>query len=155
VSPLAERDGRRDDDTPPEGRESVTVLVTVMGPDFPGVNAALFAVLAEHRAEMLDVQQATIQGRITLHVSESTVHRVLAAEGLVVAGQPAREPSPRTPWPDWLEWKPDRVWAYYFTHFTRARRAVIAILDVVSRRWITTLVAAEESSTQVEGRSWN
>jgi putative transposase len=27
---------------------------------------------------------------------------------------------------------------------------VIAILDVVTRRWITTLVAAEESSTQVE-----
>jgi len=42
------------------------------------------------------------------------------------------------------------VWAYDFTHFTRARRAVIAILDVVSRRWITTLVAAQESSTQVE-----
>jgi transposase InsO family protein len=85
-----------------------------------------------------------------VHVSESTVHRVLAAEGLVVPGQPHREPTPRAPWPDWLEWKPNRVWAYDFTHFTRARRAVIAILDVVTRRWITTLVAAEESSTQVE-----
>nr|WP_243418187.1 phosphoserine phosphatase SerB [Actinomycetospora cinnamomea] len=42
------------------------VLVTVTGPDFPGVNAALFAVLAEHSAEMLDVQQATIHRRITL-----------------------------------------------------------------------------------------
>jgi len=93
-----------------------------------------------HRGSRLDL----------VHVSESTVHRVLAAEGLVVAAQPAREPTPRTPWPAWLEWKPQRVWAYDFTHFTRARRAVIAILDVVSRRWITTLVAAEESSTQVE-----
>ena len=36
------------------------------------------------------------------------------------------------------------------THFTRARRAAIAILDMVSRKWLTTLVAAEESSTQVE-----
>jgi putative transposase len=93
-----------------------------------------------HRGSRLDL----------VHVSESTVARVLAAEGLVVPGQPARDPTPRTPWPDWLEWKPNRVWAYDVTHFTRAHRAVIAILDVVSRRWITTLVAAEESSTQVE-----
>jgi putative transposase len=93
-----------------------------------------------HRGSRLDL----------VHVSESTVARVLAVEGLVVPGQPAREPTPRTPWPDWLEWKPNRVWAYDFTHFSRARRAVIAILDVVTRRWITTLVAAEESSTQVE-----
>jgi phosphoserine phosphatase len=42
------------------------VLVTVTGPDFPGVNAALFSVLAEHEAAMLDVQQATIHHRITL-----------------------------------------------------------------------------------------
>ncbi|WP_423717114.1 phosphoserine phosphatase SerB [Actinomycetospora cinnamomea] len=48
------------------GAEPVPVLVTVTGPDFPGVNAALFAVLAEHSAEMLDVQQATIHRRITL-----------------------------------------------------------------------------------------
>jgi len=46
--------------------ESDPVLVTVTGPDFPGVNAALFAVLADHHAEMLDVQQATIHRRITL-----------------------------------------------------------------------------------------
>jgi len=48
------------------GSDPVPVLVTVTGPDFPGVNAALFAVLAEHEAAMLDVQQATIHHRITL-----------------------------------------------------------------------------------------
>src|SRR3974377_874861 len=32
----------------------------------------------------------------------------------------------------------------------RARRASIAILDVVSRKWLATLTSAEESSTQVE-----
>jgi putative transposase len=85
-----------------------------------------------------------------VHVSESTVRRVLAAEDLILPGQPARAPIPRTPWPDWLEWKPNRVWAYDFTHFTRARRAALAIIDVVSRKWITTLVCAEESSVQVE-----
>jgi putative transposase len=85
-----------------------------------------------------------------VHVSESSVRRVLAAEGLALPGNPAREPAPRSPWPDWLEWKPGRVWAYDFTHFPRARRAAVAILDVVSRKWITTVVSAEESSTQVE-----
>jgi phosphoserine phosphatase len=48
------------------GQTSDPVLITVTGPDFPGVNAALFTVLADHHAEMLDVQQATIQRRITL-----------------------------------------------------------------------------------------
>lgn len=87
-------------------------------------------------------------GRV--HVSESTVRRVLAAEGLVLPGQPPREPIPRTPWPDWLEWKPKRVFGYDFTHFTRAKVAAVAIIDIVSRKWITTVVSAEESSTQVE-----
>jgi transposase InsO family protein len=85
-----------------------------------------------------------------VHVSESTVARVLAAEGLVLEGPPPREPLPRAPWPDWLEWKPNRVWAYDFTHWTRAGRASIAILDVVSRKWLATLTSAEETSTQVE-----
>lgn len=31
-----------------------------------------------------------------------------------------------------------------------ARRAAVAILDVVSRKWIATLLCAEETSTQVE-----
>ena len=56
------------DPSPGTGADAgpVPVLVTVTGPDFPGVNAALFAVLAEHGAAMLDVQQATIHRRITL-----------------------------------------------------------------------------------------
>jgi transposase-like protein len=85
-----------------------------------------------------------------VHVSESTVLRVLAAEGLVLPGKPRRDPIPRKPWPKWLEWKPNRIWAWGFPHFTRAKRAAVAVLDVVSRTWITTLVSAEETSTQVE-----
>jgi putative transposase len=83
-----------------------------------------------------------------VHVSEPAVRRVLGEEGLVLEGPPPREPLPRAPWPDWLEWKPNRVWAYDFTHWTRARRASIAILDVVSRKWLATLTSAEETSTQ-------
>jgi transposase InsO family protein len=92
-----------------------------------------------HRGSRLDL----------VHVSESTMRRVLTAEHLVLPGNPPRDPIPRTPWPEWLEWKPNRIWAYDFTHFTRARRAAVAILDVVSRKWLATLVTAEESSTQV------
>jgi putative transposase len=37
-----------------------------------------------------------------------------------------------------------------YTHFTRADRAVVAILDIVSRKWLATVVSAEQSSTQTE-----
>ncbi len=85
-----------------------------------------------------------------VHVSESTVLRVLQQAGLTLPGAPRREPVPRTPFPDWLEWKPNRIWGYDYTHFPRARRAAVAVIDIVSRKWIATLVSAEETSTQVE-----
>jgi putative transposase len=123
----------------------------------------LHGILAWERAAILDLFEAWGEidrshrklahrgSRLGLvHVSESTVRRVLAAEGLVLPGQPPREPTARSPWPDWLEWKPNRIWAYDFTHFTGARRVALAIIDVVSRKWLTTLVSAEESSVQVE-----
>ena len=93
-----------------------------------------------HRGSRLDL----------VHVSESTVRRVLAGQGLILTGPAPREPAEKKPWPDWLEWKPNRIWAYDFTHFTRAKRAVIAVLDMVSRKWIATLCSPEETSTQVE-----
>lgn len=85
-----------------------------------------------------------------VHVAASTVRRVLAAEGLVLPGRPAREPQVRAPWPDWIQWKPQRIWCYDFTHFTRAKRVAVAVMDVVSRRWLATLVSAEETSSQIE-----
>ena len=93
-----------------------------------------------HRGSRLDL----------VHVSESTMRRVLAGQGLTVPGPPAREPAEKKPWPDWLEWKPNRIWAYDFTHLPRARRAVIAVLDMVSRKWVATVCSPEETSTQVE-----
>lgn len=86
----------------------------------------------------------------TVHVAPSTLQRVLLTRSLVLPGNPPREPIPRKPWPDWLEWAPNRIWGYDFTHFPRAKRAAIAILDIVSRKWITTVCSIEESSTQVE-----
>lgn len=88
-----------------------------------------------------------------VHVAESTVLRVLKHEGLALPGKPAREPAVRAPWPDWVTWKPNVIWCYdftHFTHFTRARRVAVAVIDVVSRKWLATLVSPEETSTQVE-----
>jgi transposase InsO family protein len=83
-------------------------------------------------------------------VSESTVLRILREEGIILPQRPVRDPAPRLPWPDWLVWQPNRLWCYDFTHFTRAKRCAIVVLEVVSRKWLATVVSAEETSTQVE-----
>lgn len=131
--------------------------------DLPPGGHPLHGLLAWERAAIIDLfgawgeidrshRKLAHRGSRTglVHVSESTVRRVLAEEGLVLEGPPPREPAPRAPWPDWLEWKPNRIWAYDFTHWSRTQRATIAILDVVSRKWLATLTSAEETSTQVE-----
>ena len=83
-------------------------------------------------------------------VAPSTFRRVLAAHGLVLPEPAARAPSAKTPWPDWLVWAPNRIWIWDVTHFTRAKRATFAIVDVVSRYWVDTLTSLEETSTQVK-----
>jgi len=45
---------------------------------------------------------------------------------------------------------PGVIFIYDFTHFRASRRCAVAVLDVVSRYWLSTVVSAEESSTQVE-----
>jgi len=44
------------------------VLVTVTGPDKPGVTSVLFAALSRHQVSLLDVEQVVIRGRLTLGV---------------------------------------------------------------------------------------
>jgi len=85
----------------------------------------------------------------TVWVSPSTFRRVLAAHGLVLPEAPPRPRSEKRPWPDWLIWEPNHIWAWDVTHFTTAKRCVFAIIDLVSRKWIATLVSVEETSTQV------
>jgi len=94
-----------------------------------------------HRGSRLDI----------VHVSESTVWRVLVAAGVILPAAPAREPRVKTPWPAWAELVPGVIWIYDFTHFAGLSGwCAIAVLDVVSRKWLSTVVSAEESSTQVE-----
>lgn len=83
-------------------------------------------------------------------VSPSTFLRVLDAYGLKLPEGPPPARRDKTPWPDWLVWEPNRIWIWDVTHFTRAKRAVFAIMDMVSRKWIATLVSPEETSTQVQ-----
>jgi putative transposase len=87
-----------------------------------------------------------------VYVSESTFYRVLLAHGVILPGPPRREPVAPKPWPDWVEYRPNQVWGWDATHFPRAKRIALAIIDLVSRKWIATLVTAEESSTPGAGR---
>lgn len=82
-------------------------------------------------------------------VSESTVLRVLAAHGKVLPQRPRPASTVKKPWPEWVQLRPRQVWGYDVTHFPRAKRAVIAIIDLVSRKWIDDLVTVEESSVEV------
>lgn len=93
-----------------------------------------------HRGSRLDV----------VHVSESTLLRVLIAAGIVLPARGGREPRPARAWPDWAELVPGVIWIYDFTHFRASKWCAVAVLDVVSRYWLSTVVSAEETSTQVE-----
>ncbi|VFA98981.1 phosphoserine phosphatase SerB [Nocardia cyriacigeorgica] len=45
-----------------------TVLVTVTGPDRPGVTSVLLTAMSRHQVSLLDVEQVVIRGRLTLGV---------------------------------------------------------------------------------------
>ncbi|OLF17528.1 phosphoserine phosphatase SerB [Actinophytocola xanthii] len=53
---------------------STPVLITVTGPDKPGVSSVLFAVLSRHGVDILDVEQVTIRGQLVLGVLVGTDH---------------------------------------------------------------------------------
>ena len=43
-----------------------------------------------------------------------------------------------------MEYRPCQVWGHDFTAFRRAGRDVLAILDLVSRKWVTTVVVVHQ-----------
>ena len=85
-------------------------------------------------------------------VSPSTVDRVLARHGLNLAGEPRPPKSAKKPWPDWVQWSPNQLWCWDGSQFEQCRAAkyAYAIVDIVSRKWIATLLAAEPTSVQVK-----
>jgi putative transposase len=83
-------------------------------------------------------------------VSPSTVRRVLFLADKHFRPLPRPGKSKRRPFPEWADYTPNSIWIYDTTHFTRAGMAVLIVEDLVSRKWITEVVSAEETSTQVE-----
>jgi putative transposase len=83
-------------------------------------------------------------------VSPSSVQRILDAHGLCLRPGPRPARTVRAPFPEWADYRPGSIWIYDTTHFTRAKMAVTAIEDLVSRKWLGEIVSAEETSTQVQ-----
>ena len=50
----------------PAGAPRAAVLLTVTGPDRPGVTSVLFTALTRHGVDLLDVEQVVVRGHLTL-----------------------------------------------------------------------------------------
>ena len=83
-------------------------------------------------------------------VSPSSVLRVLLEHGRALPYRPPRPRSVALPWPDWVDYRPNQVWGYDLTAFPAAGTQALAIVDLVSRRWIDTLLCPEATSTQIQ-----
>jgi putative transposase len=84
-----------------------------------------------------------------VYVAPSTVLRVAESADVVLPGEPSRPARPAPALPE-IPWEPNRIWMWDATHFTRCKRHVYAIVDVVSRYWIGWLSSSEQSVTQVQ-----
>jgi transposase InsO family protein len=83
-------------------------------------------------------------------VSPATVLRVLLAHGRRLPCRPPRARSEAKPWPDWVDYRPLQVWGYDFSAFPAAGISALAILDLVSRKWIDTMLCPEATHVQVQ-----
>ena len=83
-------------------------------------------------------------------VSPSTVLRVLLEHGRRLPYRPPRPKQIKRPWPEWVDYRPCQVWGYDFSEFPRARTSALAILDLVSRKWIETMLCPEATDVQVQ-----
>ena len=70
-----------------------TILLTLTGPDRPGVSTALFDCLSAFALEVVDVEQLVVRGRLVLSalVTRPEKHEGLSGRGKVSAapGSPA------------------------------------------------------------------
>lgn len=133
-------------------------------PPGPVPGDAVHALLDWERDAILEVakvwEQVDLSHRKLAHrgsylgrvfVAESTVLRVLTAAGMHLPGLLPRPPRTRTPWPQWAELVPGVIYIYDFTHFAGLKGwCAIAVVDVVSRYWLSTVLAPEETWVQVE-----
>lgn len=80
----------------------------------------------------------------------STVRRVLNDHDLRFRHPPRPAASKRRPFPDWASYTPNSIWIFDTTHFTAAGVGALFVEDLVSRKWVTTVVSSEETHTQVQ-----
>jgi transposase InsO family protein len=131
--------------------------------DRPPGGSPMHGILAEEAVEILALfdqwgevdrshrklaHRGSYLGRVW--VSPSTVRRVLFEADKHFRPLPRPGRSARRPFPEWADYRPNSIWIYDTTHFTRAGMAVLIIEDLVSRKWLTEIVSVEETSTQVE-----
>ena len=83
-------------------------------------------------------------------VSPATVLRVLWEYGRRLPYRPPREKTVKRPWPEWVQYRPCQVWGYDFSAFAAAGTSALAILDLVSRKWIDTMLCPEATHVQVQ-----
>ena len=89
----------------------------------------------------------------TVFVSPATVRRVAEKHDICLPGEPSR-PRPPAPKLPQAPWQRNRIWMGDASHFTRARRVTYAIIDVVTRYWIATVVTAEQACPQAQLLGW-
>ena len=83
-------------------------------------------------------------------VSASTVLRVLLEHGRALPYRAPRPKQLKRPWPEWVQYRPLQVWGYDFSEFPQAGTSALAILDLVSRKWIETMLCPEATDVQVQ-----
>ena len=84
-------------------------------------------------------------------VSPSSVKRVLAAQGLHLRHPRRTGTSARRPFPAWATYAKGSIWIYDATHFQACpTHAAVAVMGLVTRKWLSTVLSAEETSTQVQ-----
>jgi putative transposase len=137
-------DGRLDDETP--GGHAVHGLLEAEKAEIVAVFEEWGEVDRSHRKL---AHRGSYLHRVW--VSPSSVKRVLAEHGLHVRRPPRAGTSVRRPFPAWATYTRNMIWIYDATHFQACRGiSALAIMDLVTRKWLCTNVSAEETSTQVQ-----
>jgi putative transposase len=119
----------------------------------PDEEAAIVRVFEAHQLTDRSHRKLAHRGSYLglVWVSESTFRRVLAAHHLRIRVPRRAGRSERSPFPEWASYRKHSIWIYDTTRFAGCRHTyVVMIMDLVTRKWITEIVSAEETSLQVQ-----